>query len=78
MKKKKEDDPGQYKATVRELEETMSIQANRNQDEPPRVIRRARTSRIAQAVIPYSSTVTGWDIRGGNLELFYAYGVDFG
>ncbi len=75
VKKKKQDDVSQYKASLREIEEVMKVQANRNADSPPRVVRRARARHLANCTIPYSSNVTHWDIRGSNLELYYNYGI---
>ncbi len=72
IKAKKEDDTGQYRARKREIEERMKTMANRNRDEPPRVVRRARHLAWMNRgyAIPYASGVTHWDIRGANLELF--------
>jgi hypothetical protein len=75
IKAKKEDDTGPYRAAMREVEERMKKMANRNQDEAPRIIKRARATRASLIYAPYSSNVTGWDIRGNNIELFYNYGV---
>ncbi len=70
VKKKKEDDAGQYKSAVREIEERMKTHANRNADDPPRVIRRRGAAAWAQKVAPYSGAVGGWNIRGSKLELY--------
>ncbi len=75
VKKKKQDDVSQYRATKREIEERIKASANRNQDEAPRVVRRKRAQQTAALWAPYSPNVTNWDIRGLNLELFYSYGV---
>lgn len=69
IKSKKEDDTGQYRARKREIEERMAVMANRLRDEPPRVVRRATAVRRGYH-IPYESGVRGYDLRGGNLELF--------
>lgn len=70
VKKKKEDDVGQYKSTVREIEETIKTHANRNADEPPRVIRRRGAAAWANRIAPYAGGVYAWDLRGGNIELY--------
>lgn len=75
IKAKKMDDTGPYRARIREIEARMKAMANRNQDSPPRIVRRARQAQWDRAVVPYSNKVTAWDIRGPNLELFYTYGV---
>ncbi len=75
VKKKKQDAHSPYLQAAKELEEEMKTSADRNQDSPPRVVRRARMARLASQTIPYSSQVTAWDIRGNNLELFYAAGL---
>ena len=75
VKTKKQDDTGQYRARKRELEERIKNHANRDADDPPRVIRRRRVQAMANLWAPYSPNVTHWDLRGGNLELFYTYGV---
>lgn len=75
VKTKKQDDTGQYRARKRELEERIKVHANRNADEPPRVIRRRRVQAMSNLWAPYSPQVTHWDLRGVNLELFYTYGV---
>ncbi len=73
---KKADDPGQHKSIQREVEDQIRTAANRNQDEPPRVIRRRASGQWAARTLPYSGGVGGWDIRGANFELFSpAYGL---
>lgn len=69
VKAKKQDDTGQYRARKRELEERMKVMANRNRDEPPRIVRRANRVYRGYA-IPYTTGIMGWDLRGANLELF--------
>lgn len=70
VKAKKADDAGQYKARAREIEERMKTHANRNADEPPRVTRRRAAQQWAARTLPYTGSVGGWDIRGGNIELY--------
>lgn len=70
VKNKKEDSPGPFQARVRTLEERMATHNNRNMDEPPRVVRRAKSQRWAQAIAPYIGGVATWDIRGGAIELY--------
>ncbi len=78
IRRKKEDDTGQYRASKREIEERMKVMANRMRDEPPRVVRRTSfTTRRGYRIpfetgygIPYDAGVRAYDLRGGNLELF--------
>ncbi len=70
VKTKKQDDTGQHRAAAREVEERMKTHANRNADEPPRLVRRARAQAWSSKVLPYCGGVGAWDIRGGNIELF--------
>ena len=74
IKAKKEDDTGQFRARKREIEARMAVMANRLRDEPPRIVRRASPYRYGyrrhEYNIPYESGVRGYDLRGGNLELF--------
>lgn len=76
IKAKKEDDTGQYRARVRELESRMERHANRVAGEPPRVIRRRGAAMWAQRIAPYLGGVIAWDLRGGNIELYApSYGL---
>jgi hypothetical protein len=76
VKKKKEDDQGPFKAAAKEIEARMSTHANRNADEPPRVIRRRASQAWAARVTPYTGDVFAWDLRGDNIELYAAsYGI---
>ena len=76
IKKKKEDDAGQYKSSAREIEENMKTYANRNADGPPRVIRRAAARKWANKIAPYTGEVLGFDLIGNNLVLFApSYGL---
>lgn len=70
VKSKKEDDTGPYRSIVRELEDRMATHANRNDDEPPRIIRRRRAQAWANRIAPYAGGVYAWDLRGANLELY--------
>lgn len=69
VKAKKEDDTGQFRASKREIEERMAVMANRLRDEPPRIVRRANPHRRGYG-LPYEPGVRGYDLRGGNFELF--------
>ncbi len=73
---KKGDDASKHKSAQREVEEQVQTAANRNMDEPPRVIRRRAASAWANRTLPYSGGVGAWDLRGGNLELYApSYGI---
>ena len=67
---KQQDDGGSHKGEQREIEEQIRTSANRNADEPPRVIRRRAAGKWAARTLPYSGGVGGWDLRGQNFELF--------
>lgn len=71
--KKKQDDAAPYTRTKRELESRIQTMANRMQGEPPRVVRK-RHQKSQDRYALWLNNVSCWDIRGGNLELFYRYG----
>lgn len=76
VKSKKEDDTTQYRTRAREIEARMKDHANRNLQEPPRVIRRRAASRWARRTLPYSGGVGGWDLVNGVLQLYSpSYGM---
>jgi hypothetical protein len=76
IKNKQQDDAGPHKSIQREIEDTIRMAANKNQDEPPRVIRRQAASRWASRTLPYTGGVGGWDLRGDNIELYSpSYGL---
>jgi hypothetical protein len=70
---KREDDGGPHKGLQREVEQQIEFAANRNADEPPRIIRRRTAQTWIARTIPYSGGVSTWDLRGGNLELYAPY-----
>ena len=70
IRTKQEDDGGKHKGQQREIEDQIRMAANRNMDEPPRVIRRRAESRWAARTLPFSGGVGGWDLRGGVIELY--------
>lgn len=70
VKKKKMDDAGQYRSSAHELEEQIKKYANRNMDEPPRVIRRRAAQAWANRISPYAGGVYAWDLRGNMIELY--------
>jgi hypothetical protein len=74
IKAKQQDDPGPHLSAARMVEETIKSRARRSEDEAPTVVRRHRAAARQAMWAPYSSNVTAWDIRGGNIELFYSYG----
>jgi hypothetical protein len=79
VKKKKEDDTGPYRATVRELEARMDTMNNVNAQDPPRVVRKRRTV-FEDRYYPWRNNVGGWDIvegTNGYLSVLYRYGVDY-
>ncbi len=67
---KQEDDGGSHKGEQREIEEQIKSSANRNADEPPRVIRRRTAQAWATRTLPYSGGVGAWDLRGSKIELY--------
>ncbi len=67
---KQQDDGGSHKGEQREIEEQIKVSANRNADEPPRIIRRRTAQAWASRTLPYSGGVGAWDIRGNNIELY--------
>ncbi len=76
IKIKQEDDGGSHKGNMREMEESIKVAANRNADEPPRIIRRRAGSAWAARVLPYAGGVGAWDLRGNNIELYCpSYGL---
>ncbi len=76
IKKKVEDDYRPYAQRKQELEKRIHTMGNRNSADPPRVVRRAYTARRSFGYFhPYNNNVSGWDIRGANLELLYREGV---
>lgn len=76
IKVKHQDNGGEHKGLQREIEEQIQTAANRNMDEPPRVIRRRAASVWASKTLPYSGGVGGWDLRGGVIELYSpSYGL---
>lgn len=75
VRNKKSDDAGPHIRRKNDIEARIKVMANRNQDDPPRVVRRAHTKKMTALFAPFSPNVTAWDIRGANLELFYAAGV---
>ncbi len=76
IKVKHQDDGGPHKGQQREIEDGIKMSANRDEGEPPRVIRRRATARWAARVLPYTGGVGAWDLRGDNLELYSpAYGL---
>jgi len=74
IRAKREEDTGPHRAAIRELEERMKSMANRSRDAAPRIVRRQRAAQRQERILPYTSSVTGWDLRGGNIELFLDYG----
>ncbi len=70
---KKQDDANPFKQRKRELEARISTMANRSRGEPPRVVRKRR-QQVQDRYALWLNNVSCWDIRGGNLELFYRYG----
>lgn len=77
VKAKKEDDYSVFARRKQELEKRMGTMANRDAQDPPRVIRRARTAQRASGYFhPYNQNVSAWDIRGINFELLYRFGVN--
>lgn len=76
IKMKQQDDGGVHKSQQREIEEEIKTSANRNQDTPPRVVRRRAMARWSARTLPYSGGVSTWDLRGGNIELYApSYGL---
>lgn len=69
IKAKKEDDAGRFLSRKRELEARMAVMSNRLRDEPPRIVRRATQAQRGYC-IPYTTSIRGYDLRGGNIELF--------
>lgn len=70
IKMKQQDDGGPHKGAQREVEEAIKVMANRNADEPPRVIRRRASRAWAARTLPYTGGVGGWDLRANNIELY--------
>lgn len=76
IKMKQQDDGGVHKSQQREIEEQVKSSAWRNQDTPPRVVRRRAQASWAARTLPYSGGVSCWDLRGGNIELYApSYGL---
>lgn len=75
IKQKKEDDTGPFRAALRECELRMDSVGNRTGAEPPRVVRRRMTAQ-RDWYYPYRNNVSGWLLRGANLELYYRYGAE--
>ena len=76
VKAKKEDDTSPYRTRMREIEDRIQKHANRNLQEPPRVIRRRAAARWATRTLPYSGGVGGWDLVNGVFQLYSpSYGL---
>ncbi len=73
IKKKKMDDPGPYRQARMELEQRIARMANRDDAEPPRVIRK-RMRQSMDYYASYRNNISKYDIRGNNLSLYYNYG----
>ncbi len=71
---KKQDDATPFKQRKRELEVRIASMGNRSRGEPPRVVRK-RKQAYQDRYAYWHNNVSCWDIRGGNLELFYRFGV---
>jgi hypothetical protein len=78
IKTKQNDDGGPHKGLQREIEQQIETAANRNMDEPPRIIQRRAGRAWASKILPWSGGVGGWDLRGSNIELYApSYGLFF-
>lgn len=75
VKVKKEDDAGPFRQRKREIEERIGRMANRNQDEPPRIIRRRSSMQNTARMALYNNSPLYFDLRGGNLELYSSWGT---
>lgn len=76
VKKKKNDDWSPYRRTADEIEMRIARHANKNQDEPPRIIRRRAASKWAARTLPYTGGIGAWDLRGNMIELYQpSYGL---
>ena len=70
---KKKDAAQPFESRKRSLEQRIQTVANRDQAEPARVVRKRRSLENERYVI-WNNTVSRWNVRGINIELFYNYG----
>lgn len=70
---KRGDDHSYFQRRKAELEQRIITAASRSVGEPARVVRK-RLSRQNDRYIAWNNSISCWDIRGSNIELFYRYG----
>ncbi len=70
---KRGDDYSPFARRKGELEQRMATAVNVSNAEPSRVVKKRR-SRYDDRYLAWSNSVSNYDVRGSNLELFYRYG----
>jgi hypothetical protein len=70
---KRGDDYSWFRNRKQELEARILTAASRSVGEPARVVRKRR-SRENDRYIAWNNSISCWDLRGNNIELFYRYG----